>query len=250
MGGGSRRSGRRIRSASRTGLTARLGDGGHRRRRRRRADGAAPARGGLVVDPETGDAGIRVAALRRRRRRAASTTSRAEAMTPTCSGRRGARSPARAGLGGRSDGRHADRRPRARRLDVTVGDSRTDVRGSRTDDLGEAVLRPPGWTDRRRAVRADRLVADVDLTLDGWHGARAGRRADPADRRRGDRRRGRAPPRRPTSPWWSSASPRSRRPKPSTRPPWPAGRAGRPGRRRSRPPPAGRWSWSTPRPRC
>ncbi len=86
---------------------------------------------------------------------------------------------------------------------VTVGEHTFDVTlESESDDIGGDFLRPPGWQTDVVLAGPTELVADV--TLGGVGRARAGRRADPADRRRSDRRSRRAPQPGPRSRSWSS----------------------------------------------
>jgi hypothetical protein len=95
-----------------------------------------------------------------------------------------------------------------------------------TEDVGEAVLRPPGWHTDVVLDQPAEMVAEVVPTASGGHGA-LGLIAEPTPSTDDDAIRAAVGPRpAPTSLWWSSGSPRSRRPRPSTRGHWHS-RAGR-----------------------
>lgn len=87
-----------------------------------------------------------------------------------------------------------------------------------TDDVGEAVLRPPGWFTDVLLDGPTELVAEVVPTHSGGHGA-LGLIAEPTPTTTRSPPRPRPQPP-PTSRSWSSGSPRRRRRRPSTRRLW------------------------------
>ena len=114
-----------------------------------------------------------------------------------------------------------------------------------TQDLAEAILRPPGWEIDVVLDEPTEVVAEVDLSGFRLAHSMLGLVVEPTppDRRRGHRGRGR---RRGAAPTWRSSwsgSPRSRRPRRSTSPrsPSPADRTS--SSRPSRPRHAGPSSW-------
>ncbi len=245
MGGGSAKVRAPHQVSVADGLASRLGDAvtvvdGVEVRARPRA-----ANRDFVVDPVTGGPGLRVRVYAGSGALLADHVAE-EGYTEVSAGDDGER-PARAELSARVPAG-------AMRVGVVgVGDwtlRAGESHGSaslrtETADVGEAILRPPGW---QRDVTLDgptEVVADVDLT--GVRIAHGRSVSSPNRHRRQTTRRSRPRwwlRRQPT--WQSSwsASPRSRRPRPSTRPRWhsPAVRTSSSLRWRARP--LGRLSWS------